>query len=138
LVHRARFPLPQTAPSGYHRARKPDATFPRSQEQDQAAKKRKANMKQAVAALAGQPADSATNDSESALRQEVHNSVEHYFDNMGGESVTDLHRLVMSEVESTLLANIMHRVGNNQSKAAAMLGINRSTLRTRLRQYRLV
>ncbi len=81
---------------------------------------------------------SATNGSGGALREEVHNSVDHYFENMEQESVTDLHRLVMTEVESTLLSNVMRRTGNNQSKAALMLGLNRGTLRARLKQYGLI
>lgn len=95
-------------------------------------------MKQAGAALAVQAAVSAQSHPKSDLCEEVHNSVDHYFENMGRESVTDLHRLVMSEVESTLLAHVMRRTGNNQSKAAVMLGLNRGTLRARLKQYGLI
>ena len=72
------------------------------------------------------------------LRDEVHNSVDNYFENMDQESVTDLHRLIMSEVESSLLVNVMRRTGNNQSKAAVMLGLNRGTLRARLKLYGLI
>ena len=95
-------------------------------------------MKTAAAASATQGSASATTNSGGALREEVHNSVDRYFDNMERESVTDLHRLVMSEVESSLLANVMRRAGNNQSRAAMMLGLNRGTLRARLKQYGLI
>ena len=95
-------------------------------------------MKVAVGAARKQSAGSAKTNSGGALQEEVHNSVDHYFDNMDQESVTDLHRLFMSEVESSLLANVMQRTGNNQSKAAVMLGLNRGTLRARLKQYGLI
>ena len=95
-------------------------------------------MKQAGAASATQAARSGNSGSGGDLRDEVHNSVDHYFENMDRESVTDLHRLVMSEVESSLLANVMRRTGNNQSKAAVMLGLNRGTLRARLKLYGLI
>ncbi len=95
-------------------------------------------MKLVGAASAPRGSASATNGSGGALREEVHNSVDHYFENMERETVTDLHRLVMTEVESTLLSNVMRRTGNNQSKAALMLGLNRGTLRARLKQYGLI
>ena len=95
-------------------------------------------MKHAGAASATQGPAAVKTNSGGALREEVHNSVDHYFANMERESVTDLHRLVMSEVESSLLANVMRRTGNNQSKAAMMLGLNRGTLRARLKQYGLI
>ena len=95
-------------------------------------------MKHADAASATRGSASATTNSGGALREEVNNSVDHYFANMERESVTDLHRLVMSEVESSLLTNVMRRTGNNQSKAAIMLGLNRGTLRARLKQYGLI
>lgn len=95
-------------------------------------------MKNAGAALATLAAVSAEAQPDTALREEVYNSVDHYFANMGRESVTDLHRIVMSEVESTLLAHVMRRTRNNQSKAAVLLGLNRGTLRARLKQYGLI
>lgn len=95
-------------------------------------------MKHAADASTTPGADSAKTNSGGALREEVYNSVDHFFDNMDSESVTDLHRLVMTEVESTLLAIVMRRTGNNQSKAAVMLGLNRGTLRARLKQYDLI
>ena len=46
-----------------------------------------------------------------------------------------MHRLVMSEVEAPLLEAVMRYTGNNQSKASIMLGLNRGTLRTKLKHY---
>ena len=57
---------------------------------------------------------------------------------MGEEPVTDLHRLVISEVEIPLLEAVMRYTGNNQSKASIMLGLNRGTLRTKLKSYGLL
>ncbi len=48
-----------------------------------------------------------------------------------------LHALVLHEVESPLLAEVLAWYGGNQSKAAAALGINRATLRKKLHQYGL-
>ncbi len=99
-------------------------------------------MDQSVNKKAAEPKSSATSganeNSGGSLRDAVHNSVDHFFDNMGRQPVTGLHRIVMREVESTLIANVMRRAGNNQSKAAAMLGLSRGTLRARLKQYDLL
>jgi Fis family transcriptional regulator len=43
--------------------------------------------------------------------------------------------MVITNVERSLLATIMHRAGGNQSQAADMLGLNRNTLRSKLSKY---
>ncbi len=72
---------------------------------------------------------------ESTLRSQVKRSLQRYFKQLDNEPATDLHRLVMSEVEAPLLEAVMHYTGNNQSKASIMLGLNRGTLRTKLKLY---
>ncbi|MGB3721352.1 MAG: helix-turn-helix domain-containing protein, partial [Pacificimonas sp.] len=47
---------------------------------------------------------------------------------------TDLYEAIMSEVEPPMLRAALAATGGNQIKAAALLGINRNTLRTRLEQ----
>lgn len=72
---------------------------------------------------------------ESTLRSEVEKSLRRYFQHLENEPVTDLHQMVMSEVEAPLLEAVMKYTGNNQSKASIMLGLNRGTLRTKLKHY---
>lgn len=72
---------------------------------------------------------------ESSLRSQVERSLQRYFKQLDNEPATDLHRLVMSEVEAPLLEAVMRYTGNNQSKASIMLGLNRGTLRTKLKLY---
>lgn len=91
----------------------------------------------AVQALTQAPAP-APEQQEHTLRSEVDKALSRYFQNIEGEPVTDLHQLVMSEVEAPLLEAVMRRTGNNQSKASIMLGLNRGTLRTKLKQYGLL
>jgi Fis family transcriptional regulator len=64
--------------------------------------------------------------------------VEAYFELLEGESASDLYPLVLAEVEAPLLAAVMRHTRGNQSKAAIVLGLNRGTLRTKLRQHRLL
>ena len=57
---------------------------------------------------------------------------------MSGQPVSNLHELVIKEVEEPLLTAVMEHTSNNQSKASIMLGLNRGTLRTKLKQYGLL
>jgi Fis family transcriptional regulator len=56
---------------------------------------------------------------------------------MNGHEVNDLYHVVLSEVEPAILNVVMDYVDGNQSHAAEVLGISRSTLRKKLRQYGL-
>ena len=75
---------------------------------------------------------------ENSLRSQVEKALNRYFNHIEGEPVTDLYRMVISEVEIPLFKAVMKRTGNNQSKASVMLGINRGTLRTKLMSYGLL
>lgn len=72
-----------------------------------------------------------------ALRDCVARAVRRYLSDVESEPGEGLHSLVMCEVESPLLREVMAWYGGNQSKAAAALGINRATLRKKLQQYGL-
>ena len=84
-----------------------------------------------------EPAESFSQQ-ESTLRSEVEKSFRRYFQHIDDEPVTDLHQMVMSEVEAPLIEAVMRYTGNNQSKASIMLGLNRGTLRTKLKHYGLL
>ena len=49
-----------------------------------------------------------------------------------------LYDMVISQVEKPLLEVVMECADNNQSRAAQMLGINRNTLRKKLRDHGLI
>ena len=76
--------------------------------------------------------------SRQTLRSSVEEALESYFDQLDGQMVTDLYELVLSEVEAPLLQSVLKETGNNQSKAATMLGLNRGTLRKKLKKYGLL
>lgn len=71
------------------------------------------------------------------LRQQVQIALERYFQHLDGHLPNNLYRLVLQEVEAPLLESVMHYTGNNQTRAAELLGINRSTLRKKLKQYQI-
>ena len=71
------------------------------------------------------------------LSTHVRNSLERYFHDLNGEKTTDVYKMVLSEVERPLLEAVMRHVKSNQCRAAELLGINRNTLRKKLKQYKL-
>jgi Fis family transcriptional regulator len=73
-----------------------------------------------------------------ALRDCVTRAVRRYLADIESTPGEGLHALVMNEVEAPLLREVMAWHGDNQSKAAAALGINRATLRKKLQQYNLL
>ncbi len=69
------------------------------------------------------------------LRDCVRAAVRTYLHNMADQEVQGLHRFVMDEVERPLIETVLDAAANNQSVAARMLGISRSTLRKKLAGY---
>lgn len=67
----------------------------------------------------------------------VSRSLDRYFADMNGEEPTELYGLVIGQIEKPLLEVVMDRSESNQTRAAKMLGINRNTLRKKLRHYGL-
>ncbi len=60
-----------------------------------------------------------------------------YFNQLNGHQPDGLYRLVMEEVERPLLEVLMERCAGNQTMAAQCLGLNRGTLRKKLKYYGL-
>ena len=69
------------------------------------------------------------------LRACVEKTLHDYFAHLDGAHVNDVYNLVLSEVEAPLLDIIMQHTRGNQTRAANMLGINRGTLRKKLKKY---
>ncbi len=69
------------------------------------------------------------------LRECVTSSLNDYLTKVDSEHISELYDLVLSEVEAPLLESVMQYTRSNQSKASAMLGLNRGTLRKKLKKY---
>ena len=83
--------------------------------------------------------DEATNNAEvPSLRDAVTASVRQYLEELDGQLSTDVYQMVLAEMEAPLLEEIMAYTRNNQTKASIMLGLNRGTLRKKLKQYKLI
>ena len=72
------------------------------------------------------------------LRECVRVAVGNYLRHLDGHDVSEFLALVMTEVEAPLLETVLAHAKGNQSRAAAMLGINRATLRKKLKRYDLI
>ena len=73
-----------------------------------------------------------------SLRACVEHAMENYFRDLDGLATTDLYQMVLAEVEAPFLEAVMRYTDFNQSKASEMLGLNRGTLRKKLKQYDLL
>ena len=72
------------------------------------------------------------------LSKQVSKSMLKFFRELDGENPTDIYNMVLKEVEQPLLEIVMKECNYNQSKASKVLGINRGTLRTKLKEYKLL
>ncbi|WP_081694551.1 DNA-binding transcriptional regulator Fis [Halomonas huangheensis] len=72
------------------------------------------------------------------LREAVIFAMRRYFNHLDGGTVTDLHAMVLAEVEAPLLSSVLEHTNGNQTRAAEMLGLNRGTLRKKLKHYDLI
>ena len=69
------------------------------------------------------------------LRDHVANSVRRYLRDLDGCGTEELYNIALREFEIPLFAEVLTHCDGNQSRAAAMLGIHRATLRKKLREY---
>tara|TARA_B100000963_G_scaffold295687_1_gene266714 strand:- start:2746 stop:3015 length:270 start_codon:yes stop_codon:yes gene_type:complete len=76
--------------------------------------------------------------SKKPLKEEVRKAMKRYFNQLDQKNMPiNVYQLVQNEVEPPLLYAVMKFSNNNQSKAARVLGINRTTLRSKLKKYNI-
>ena len=73
----------------------------------------------------------------SQLTHAVKHSIRRYLYELEGTQPSDMYDMVLRQIEQPLLEAILEHTKGNQSKAAIYLGLNRGTLRKKLRQYNL-
>jgi len=71
------------------------------------------------------------------ISEAVRRSLERYFKDMDGERPTAIYDMVLKHVEKPMIELVLGRAEGNQSRAAAMLGIDRNTLRKKMQQLRI-
>lgn len=70
-----------------------------------------------------------------SLEAVVEHKISKFLDQVGGMYPEDLHSLILGKVEKPLLTQILRRTGGNQVHASRILGINRNTLRKKMKMH---
>ena len=91
--------------------------------------KKKARAREAIVAR--------VNGRELPLRNHAERALSDYFTSLNGHRPSHLYDLVLREVEEPLFRVVLDYAQGNQSRAAGILGINRGTLRKKLKQFGL-
>lgn len=82
--------------------------------------------------------NSHANTAQEPLRVHVERVVRQYFAMLGDDVPTDLYDLILKQVEEPLLSVALEQTRGNQTKCAKILGLNRGTLRKKLKTYDLM
>lgn len=77
-------------------------------------------------------------DTQLPLPAQVQIAVEQYLTALAGEEPAGMYELFLAQLERPLLEVVLRHTRGNQSKTAQILGLNRGTLRTKLKQYGLM
>lgn len=83
-----------------------------------------------------QPSENQTQEI-SQLSNAVKHSIRRYLFELEGTLPNNMYDLVLRQIEQPLFEAILEHTKGNQSRAAEMLGLNRGTLRKKLRSYNL-
>jgi Fis family transcriptional regulator len=78
-----------------------------------------------------------TSGRELPLRNHTERALHDYFQSLNGHRPARLYDMVLREVEEPLFRAVLDYAAGNQSRAAVILGINRGTLRKKLRELGL-
>jgi len=69
-----------------------------------------------------------------ALEDVVSRKVDHFFERLGKVEAAGVYETVLRQVERPLIRSCLEWAGGNQVKAARVLGINRNTLRRKMKE----
>lgn len=72
-----------------------------------------------------------------SLTHAVRHMLEQYFHDLEGEPPSAIYDMVLTAIEKPMLEVVMQQAGGNQSRASDMLGLNRNTLRKKLKAHGL-
>ena len=74
---------------------------------------------------------------ETEMARVVRRAIDGYFRDLDGETPHAIYDMVIASVERPMLEVIMKQAQGNQTVAAEMLGVSRSTLRRKLAEHNL-
>ena len=68
------------------------------------------------------------------IAESVRRSLDRYFRDLDGAKPRAIYDMVLKNVEKPMLETVLDKADGNQTIAAQMLGINRNTLRKKIRE----
>jgi Fis family transcriptional regulator len=71
------------------------------------------------------------------LQDYTRHTVRQYLKYLDGHPAQNLYNFVMDEVEKGIILEVLNFTDGNQSKSSNVLGITRTTLRTKIRKHKL-
>jgi len=71
------------------------------------------------------------------IAESVRKALERYFRDMDGERPSGIYDMVLKNVEKPMIETVLGKAQGNLTLAAAMLGIDRNTLRKKMQQLRI-
>jgi len=71
------------------------------------------------------------------LQDNIETLLDQYFEDLQGSKSSAVYEMVITAIEKPLLLYIMNKAEGNQSKAAKILGLNRNTLRKKLKLHKI-
>jgi len=79
----------------------------------------------------------AEESTQAPLSECVEIALKDYFKDLDGHPAANLYEMLLAEVEAPLFKATLEHTNGNQSRAAELLGLNRGTLRKKLKLYGL-
>ena len=76
--------------------------------------------------------------SKKQIEECIRTSLDGYFKDLRGTEPDGMYDMMVRAVEKPLLEVVMQQADQNQSRAAAWLGLNRNTLRKKLVEHKLI
>lgn len=72
------------------------------------------------------------------IADSIRQAMTQYFHDLDGEAPAAVYDMVLARVEKPLLEIVLDYAGGNQTQAAEVLGLNRNTLRKKMKLYQLL
>jgi Fis family transcriptional regulator len=76
--------------------------------------------------------------SQDDIAASVRLAMQQYFLDLDGEAPQPIYDMVLAQVEKPLIEVVLAHAQGNQTRAAELLGMNRNTLRKKMKQYDLI
>ncbi|MCG9013443.1 helix-turn-helix domain-containing protein, partial [Laribacter hongkongensis] len=72
------------------------------------------------------------------IADSIRQAMTQYFHDLDGEAPAAVYDMVLARVEKPLLEIVLDYAGGNQTRAAEVLGLDRNTLRKKMKLYQLL